>query len=187
MRLEKAKMKLICAVTFGILFLFGCDDPVAENPDAFVPDAAVDDDAQADVEELTDVTEVDTPAKNTTTYETNCDISVYVDLSEQGAWPFYTNWFAKFPYESLGGPIKDIVKVLMCDPHSESNDRCPPHWNCDRDEDPEHPGCVWSTHELKNDGLQVACGQEYFNLNENGFDWYRYRFTKALIEVTHDN
>ena len=36
-----------------------------------------------------------------------------------------------------------------------------------------------------NDGLSVACGQEYFGLIGSDFDFYRYRFQTALLEVTH--
>lgn len=170
------------------LLLMACaDEEPPTEPDAAIPDAGLDEaDAQSDADELPDAAQLDVPPPvPTTVYEADCDVSVYVDLSGQGAWPYYTSWFATFPLSDLDGPIQQVVKVLMCDPHSQNNGRCPPYWNCDRDEDPEHPGCVWTTHEMKNDGLSVACGQEYFGLIGSDFDFYRYRFQTALLEVTH--
>lgn len=174
-------------VCWMMLFLWACADQTPDAPDASLPDVWRDEpDAEMDADDIPDVAKLDTPPPiETTIYEADCTTQVYVDLSGQGAWPFYSNWFAKFPLSDLDGPIKTVVKTLMCDPHSESNGRCPPYWNCDRDEDPEHPGCVWSTHEIKNNELIVACGQDYFSMLGGQFDHYRYRFNKALIEVTH--
>lgn len=191
MRINKERRKDEAMISRHVcvmgLLLLGCGESGAPPPPDAGMDVADDVDIEQDVDELPDVANVDVPEPaNTTAYEASCSYSEYVDLSGQGAWPYYTNWFAKFSLASLDAPIKSMVKVLMCDPHSQNNDRCPPYWNCDRDEDPDYPGCVWSTHEIKNDGIVVACGQEYFGIVGSDFDFYRYRFDSAIIEVEHD-
>lgn len=145
----------------------GCGDDARDETDASVSDATKDA-ARCDADP-------DPPIV------ADCALSVYVDLGwEPGGLPTATLWFARFDLPDLDA--SKVLKVLMCDPHSENTEQCPPYWDCDRDEDPEHPGCVLSTIEIAEHGTYVACGLEHTDAAEAATS---YRFQTALLEITH--